>query len=322
MIESSTEGGQRLCSSCKNARAESPKQGSVARLIHSVGGLAVSVSKPLCAESLGSFLSTVVQLRDKWRSEDEKEAKRHGAKNFQPSQYWYRGVSKSSHELKPKLYRKSGFESVRKYPRSKSNEDEIRRGFKSCALQLMTEPHLPEDEKGWYFLMQHYGVPTRLLDWTDGALLGLYFAVRELKKPRDAAVWVLDPTWLNDKTFGGPEETYLEGIMLPEWKETDPWFPKPFEEALHPKMPVALDPPHVARRVSVQRSHFTIHGTDKNGLDGLARQKDSKLVKITIGEGGIVGILDDLETYGIVETTVFPDLEGLARELVRAWGGE
>jgi hypothetical protein len=39
-------------------------------------------------------------------------------------------------------------------------------------------------------------------------------------------------------------------------------------------------------------------------------------------EAGIVDILDDLKTLGIVETTVFPDLEGLSRELMRTWGGQ
>ncbi len=169
--------------------------------------------------------------------------------------------------------------------------------------------------------MQHYGAPTRLLDWTDGALLALYFAVRELKKPRDSAVWVLDPSWLNEKTLGVEEENYLSGIMLPEWKETDPWFPTPFDQTLYPVKPLALDPPHVARRVSVQRCHFTVHGTNKRGLDTLVGQKDSRLVKIVIGRAGTAGILDDLETLGITETTVFPDLEGLCRELLRTWGG-
>lgn len=279
-------------------------------------------AKPLFADSLLKFLSVVTELRDNWRAEDEVEARRRREKPFEPRQYWYRGVSKANYDLKPKLYRKSGFEAVRKYARIKANEDEITRAFKSSATQLMTEAHLPSDDKGWYFLMQHYGAPTRLLDWTDGALLALYFAVRELQKPRDAAVWILDPTWLNTETLGDEDETYLYGIMLPEWKETDPWFPTPFEQVLHPEMPLALDPPHVARRVSVQRGHFTVHGTKRRGLDGLVGEKDSRLVRIVIGKAGVGSILDDLETLGITETTVFPELEGLCRELQRAWGGQ
>ena len=140
-----------------------------------------------------------------------------------------------------------------------------------------------------------------------------------MKKPRNAAVWMLDPSWLNRQTL---RDTYLSGVMLPEWKETDPWFPRPFEEALHPKMPLAIDPPHVARRVSVQRSHFTIHGTDRNALDKIVETKDSRLVKIVIPKEAVVSVLDDLETLGILETTVFPDLEGLSRELVRKWGAQ
>ena len=121
----------------------------------------------------------------------------------------------------------------------------------------MSEPHLPENEKGWYFLMQHYGAPTRLLDWTDGALLALYFAIRELTRPRPAAVWVLHPAWLNCLTFG--DESYISGVTLSDWKETNPWFPSAFEQDLHPSFPLAVDPPHVARRVAVNEaaSRFT-----------------------------------------------------------------
>jgi len=60
---------------------------------------------------------------------------------------------------------------------------------------------------------------------------------------------------------------------------------------------------------------------DKEGLDKLAAQRNARLLKITIHKSGIVDILDDLETLGIVEITVCPDLGGLSRELIRARGG-
>lgn len=116
------------------------------------------------------------------------------------------------------------------------------------------------------------------------------------------------------------ENNYVSGIMLPHWKEAEPWFPEPFEQALYVTYPVAIDPPHVARRVSVQRSRFTIHGRSKSGLDTLAKRiAKSRLVKFVIPGTAAKGILKDLATCGIVETSVFPDLEGLSRELETKW---
>src|SRR5262245_52178307 len=55
-------------------------------------------------------------------------------------------------------------------------EEERRVAFRRCGTQLITE-RLPLDRWEWCFLMQHYGARTRLLDWSDGALVALYFAV-------------------------------------------------------------------------------------------------------------------------------------------------
>src|ERR1700735_748085 len=132
---------------------------------------------------------------------------------------------------------------------------------------------------------------------------------------------MLDAVWLNRKLPNQIDENnYISGIFLPPWKEAEPWFPVPFEQALHVTYPVAMDPPHVARRVSVQRSRFTVHGKSKRGLESfLARTPRPRLAKFVIPK--VVGreIFKDLSTCGITETSVYPDLGGLSKELETKW---
>jgi hypothetical protein len=261
--------------------------------------------------SLSNFIDQVARLRDDWQAADIEHAKKCDEEEPDPASIWFRGQGNSRWLLRPKLYRHG----------QKFNEDEIRTEFKLRAFQLMSESHVPSDDKEWYFLMQHYGAPTRLIDWTDGALIALYFAVQPQERYSNAAVWMLDPVWFNHEVLNELDQNnYIEGILLPNWKEADPWFPEPFETVLHVTYPVAIDPPHVARRVSVQRSRFTVHGRSKRGIESLvARMSKARLVKFVIPKNVGKDILNNLSTCGIVETSVFPDLEGLSRELETKW---
>jgi hypothetical protein len=56
--------------------------------------------------------------------------------------------------------------------------------FRSRAHLHLAAPSVPADELSWLALMQHYAVPTRLLDFTYSPFVALYFAIRSLEAYR------------------------------------------------------------------------------------------------------------------------------------------
>jgi FRG domain len=239
---------------------------------------------------------------------------------------WFRGHADASWHLKPKLYRDGGV-NIDKLFRF---EEELRGEFKRRGSQLAEGLRLPDhdDEWGWYSLMQHYAAPTRLLDWSDGVLTALYFAIRENpkddqidasnKNPPGACVWMLDPYHLNRLSFYPADDSL--GVALPDWDSAKDYLPEIFcEEKLLREYPLAIDPPLVFQRLSSQRSHFTVFGTHPDGLDELGQTNSYLLERIIIPAASVPTIKSELELSGISETTIFPDLEALSRELDAVW---
>ncbi len=177
-----------------------------------------------------------------------------------------------------------------------------------------------EDKWEWYFLMQHYGAPTRLLDWTDNALVALFFAVNDQPEPKDAAVWVLDPWWLNRKLRRG-----IYGPMLPGWEEAERYlwnldYAFTRDTDVNIQRPAAIDPPHVDRRLAVQQSRFLIFGKSKDlTRTNMVSKKDCRLAKIILSEKKIEEIRSELEDFGLRVSALFPDLEHLCMEIGKRW---
>jgi hypothetical protein len=86
-----------------------------------------------------------------------------------------------------------------------------------------------------------------------------------------------------------------------------------------PAIPILWDSPHVSRRVAAQRSRFMIFGTDPNWLAELSKRSDSKIAMISIPAASVMSIKQELRDAGVTESVVFPDLDGLGRELKQKW---
>jgi FRG domain len=52
----------------------------------------------------------------------------------------------------------------------------------------------------WLAMMQHYGAPTRLLDWTRSPYVDLYFVLRN-QKEANAALWSIDLTGFEQRSL-------------------------------------------------------------------------------------------------------------------------
>jgi hypothetical protein len=172
--------------------------------------------------------------------------------------------------------------------------------------------------------MQHYGAATRLLDWTESALIGLHFAVKDNPGYYPSAVWVLDAWELNKRVVKRDEVVPPgePGVTREDRQRYDRWLPDRFAKRKRwPERPVAVYPGHVTRRIGAQRSCFTIHGSDCRGLEEIAKGMRCPLMKITVPSWKARSIKRALETCGIDETTVFPDLGGLSRSVAATWTG-
>ncbi|MDD5369418.1 MAG: FRG domain-containing protein [Anaerolineaceae bacterium] len=161
----------------------------------------------------------------------------------------------------------------------------------------------------WLLLMQHHGLPTQLLDWTESPLFACYFAVNAEDFPfQDGALFALSPYSLNEQQVGEPD------MLLPTHQKVAQLVRKPFTKQIRKDVDrvVGILPAEIDIRVMMQLSVFTVHGSCKP-LEEYTNS-DLYLRKFRIPGNNKKQMREELKFMGVHEANLFPDLDHLANE--------
>lgn len=224
---------------------------------------------------------------------------------------WFRGQASSAWQLKPSLGR-SRDEDLKK-------EKMLIKRFIQTASPYLSEA-LPRTAWDWIFLMQHYRVATRLLDWTEAPLVALYFAVSSHDNiEADAALWCLDPIRLNREArlkFSYDMELPAFGI---DDKVLDNYLPDKLEDGTSEMFPIAAIGQRNSRRMLAQSGTFTIHHIKHYPIEEIGESQH--VWRYIIPAATKQEILKELDYLGYTKLMLFPELdtagEHVAKELVR-----
>jgi hypothetical protein len=229
------------------------------------------------------------------------------------AQLWFRGEPKVDTPLLPKVFRT-------KEDGSHHEENKLLQMFRMKAPSFGPDvaPSRQATDQ-WLFLAQHVGLPTRLLDWTESALLGLYFAL----KTENPVVWMIDPYKLNEQSVSHKSSKAEINQVLPlTWFDPRGTVKNIGVENIKGaweqnydglELPVAVHPTYIHPRMSAQRSVFTVHGARPESIPNIVPH--DLLRRFEIIPQFIPQLLEDLHILGIHDSTAFPDLDGLADEL-------
>ena len=208
----------------------------------------------------------------------------------------YRGQKSLAYKLLPKVGRIEKFTFIRlkigqkQVSSLKDQEKNILKTFKNRALPQL--PRVPANDWEWLAIGQHYGLATRLLDWSKSPLVAAYFAV-EQEFDEDSAIYAFNQGYFD---YSNSEPFNVKGVRR-------------------------ITPAFYTRRIEAQSGAFTIHENSSKPIDEIVSLK--KLNKIIIVKGFRARLKEILSSYGIHRASMFPDLDGISfyvnDYLVKKW---
>ena len=260
----------------------------------------------------------------------------------------FRGVRDSAYSLEP---------SIERYAQSKTMEwaaleTLVISEFKARASTHLTPSLIPNDELTWLAIMQHYAIPTRLLDFTYSPYVALYFGIRDNRSyetEKHLRLYAINKNALNDRfrhiareaarqekaadrsgsarlrlgSFAPEFQTTDRDSMTAEAKELRDLIAGSLTAAgkrrglLHQKGSVcATAPPSFNPRLASQQGLFLLNCSEQLAFgESLAKMMGNRTGWQRIADIPL-RLAQEIETrlfkMNIHDQSLFPDLEGLA----------
>jgi hypothetical protein len=195
--------------------------------------------------------------------------------------------------------------------------------FRRKAHQFINYNQLPiKSLIEWLALMQHYGTPTRLLDWTRSPYVATYFAVEDAEVENESsAVWALDIEWCKQSAINvfKSANVYSDEINLNMDFGSNEIF-REFILENKVKMVIPISPHISNERLGIQQGLFLAAGDITssfiNNLKATCENNiERKLIKIILPNKFRMDALSDLDRMNINRQTLFPGIDGFAQSL-------
>lgn len=210
--------------------------------------------------------------------------------------------------------------------------------------------HIPENHESieWLSLMQHYGAPTRMLDFSYSMYVALFMAIDGSFFPK-SAIWALNKHVLSEKVFAKYREEFNTNVA--SGSDLDNYIYKEATEAINNRFVVNKDKvehflyltrPHRSNeRINRQQGLFVIPSSIEVGFEEILKdyydesyhgemkfddvvnmsidhrygQNTVSVLKIEIPKSLKYGVSNVLRQMNITSETMYPGLDGLARSM-------
>jgi hypothetical protein len=233
---------------------------------------------------------------------------------------WFRGQQDAAWSLEPSLWRSRPVDG-RPTRYTRQDERNFTHRFRTrAALRLVSNPAY-DDHPTWLGLMQHYGLPTRMLDWSRSPLIAAFFALRSslTTKPAPVAdgatVWILRPHVLNARLHGLSVTPAIDSGECADLV-SDAFTDAKRESSNRRRDVMSVMATEVDMRMFVQQGAFTIHPGP--GALNDHPSADEFLSQIVIPAESRQSFAREVDLCGFRQGDIFPDLGHLADELVEA----